>query len=233
MNGWSSVAECASQKITFFFSCAVDSAHELRDKAVAFGIRNIDRKFSPKEEVMKSAAKLMFSLAFAIALVAAASSAARALEVGDKAPDFELESSKGGKLKLSDLKGKNVLINFYVLDFSPTWIKDLQASGSDNYSSFQAENTEVVGISGNAPFSQKAFADFAKITYPLLSDRDGKVMQAFGVYDEPRRVAKRSYVIVDKDGVVRYLNIRPTNSEKDLLSTEELLSAVKKVSKGS
>ena len=62
--------------------------------------------------------------------------------------------------------------------------------------------------SANAPFSQKAFADFAKITYPLLSDRDGKVMQAFGVYDEPRRVAKRSYVIVDKDAVVCYLNIR-------------------------
>ena len=43
-----------------------------------------------------------------------------ALEVGDKAPDFELDSTKGGKLKLSSLKGKNVLINFYVLDFSPT-----------------------------------------------------------------------------------------------------------------
>ena len=42
-----------------------------------------------------------------------------ALEVGDKAPDFELESTKGGKLKLSSLRGKNVLINFYVLDFSP------------------------------------------------------------------------------------------------------------------
>ena len=43
-----------------------------------------------------------------------------ALQVGDKAPDFELESSKGGKLKLSSLRGKNVLINVYVLDFSPT-----------------------------------------------------------------------------------------------------------------
>jgi hypothetical protein len=43
-----------------------------------------------------------------------------ALQVGDKAPDFELDSSRGGKLKLSSLKGKNVLINFYVLDFSPT-----------------------------------------------------------------------------------------------------------------
>jgi len=43
-----------------------------------------------------------------------------ALEVGQKAPDFELDSTKGGKLKLSSLQGKNVLINFYVLDFSPT-----------------------------------------------------------------------------------------------------------------
>jgi len=97
---------------------------------------------------------------------------------------------------------------------------------------FQAENTEVLGISANAPFSQKAFADFAKINYPLLSDRDGKVLKAYGVYDEPRRVAKRSYVIIDKEGVVRYLDIRPTNSEKDLLSTEQMLNAVKKVNKG-
>ena len=42
-----------------------------------------------------------------------------AVEVGDKAPDFELPSTKGGKLKLSSLRGKNVLINFYILDFSP------------------------------------------------------------------------------------------------------------------
>ena len=45
---------------------------------------------------------------------------ALSVEVGQKAPDFELESTKGGKLKLSSLKGKNVLINVYVLDFSPT-----------------------------------------------------------------------------------------------------------------
>ena len=69
---------------------------------------------------MRSTAKILFSLVFAIAVVVGASTAAQALEVGDKAPDFELESSKGGKLKLSSLNGKNVLINFYVLDFSPT-----------------------------------------------------------------------------------------------------------------
>lgn len=109
----------------------------------------------------------------------------------------------------------------------------MQASGSDNYALFQAENTDVVGISANAPFSQKAFVDFAKINYPLLSDRDGKVMQAYGVYDEPRRIAKRSYVIVDKEGIIRYLDVRPSNTEKDLLTTEQLLNAVKKVNKGS
>lgn len=57
---------------------------------------------------------MAFSLVFAVAGLASA------LQVGDKAPDFELESSKGGKLKLSSLKGKNVLINFYILDFNPT-----------------------------------------------------------------------------------------------------------------
>ena len=91
----------------------------------------------------------------------------------------------------------------------------------------------MVGISANAPFSQKAFADFAKIVYPLLSDRDGKAMQAFGVWDEPRKLAKRSYIIVDKAGVIRYYDVRPSNSEKDLLSTEQLLNAVKKVNQGS
>ncbi len=56
---------------------------------------------------------------------------------------------------------------------------------------------------------------------------------AFGVFDEARLVAKRSYVIVDKAGIIRYYDIRPTNTEKDLLTTEQLLNAVKKVNRGS
>jgi cytochrome oxidase Cu insertion factor (SCO1/SenC/PrrC family) len=65
-----------------------------------------------KRALLHSILCFMFVLATALS--------AAALEVGDKAPDFELDSSKGGKLKLSSLKGKNVLINFYVLDFNPT-----------------------------------------------------------------------------------------------------------------
>ncbi len=58
-------------------------------------------------------------------------------------------------------------------------------------------------------------------------------MEAFGVYDEARRLAKRSYIIVDKEGIIRYHDIRPSNSAKDLLTTEQLLGTVKKINKSS
>jgi hypothetical protein len=69
---------------------------------------------------MITSKKTSAALLVAFSLVFAWSQLGWALQVGDKAPDFELDSTKGGKLKLSSLKGKNVLINVYVLDFSPT-----------------------------------------------------------------------------------------------------------------
>jgi hypothetical protein len=69
---------------------------------------------------MKSRRILIATLAATFLLFFATIRPALAIGVGDQAPDFELESNKGGKLKLRSLKGRNVLINFYVLDFSPT-----------------------------------------------------------------------------------------------------------------
>ena len=69
---------------------------------------------------MNHTKKAFLSFFFSIVLALVAARLAAAVEVGDKAPDFELDSTKGGKLKLSSLRGKNVLINFYVLDFAPT-----------------------------------------------------------------------------------------------------------------
>jgi hypothetical protein len=66
--------------------------------------------------VKKSLPNLFLSSIFLFTFAASAA----ALEVGEKAPDFELDSTKGGKLKLSSLKGKNVLINFYGYDYDPT-----------------------------------------------------------------------------------------------------------------
>jgi len=69
---------------------------------------------------MTASRKPLSILALVVSLFFATAGVASALGVGDKAPDFELDSSKGGKLKLSDLRGKNVLINFYRNDFDPT-----------------------------------------------------------------------------------------------------------------
>ncbi len=69
---------------------------------------------------MTTRGKLLLSLFTAVLFLFPMARFASALNVGDKAPDFELDSTGGGKLKLSSLRGKNVLINFYVLDFSPT-----------------------------------------------------------------------------------------------------------------
>jgi cytochrome oxidase Cu insertion factor (SCO1/SenC/PrrC family) len=69
---------------------------------------------------MKPVKEILLGFIVAVSFLLVTSGLSTALEVGDKAPDFELDSTQGGKLKLSSLKGKNVLINFYVLDFSPT-----------------------------------------------------------------------------------------------------------------
>ena len=69
---------------------------------------------------MKSLRRVTLALILGLSFLLATSRFTAALEVGEKAPDFELDSTKGGKLKLSSLRGKNVLINFYGYDYDPT-----------------------------------------------------------------------------------------------------------------
>ena len=87
-----------------------------------------------------------------------------------------------------------------------------------------------MGISANVTFSQRAFADFLKLNFPLLSDApDMKTMEAYGVYDAERRLARRSYFIIDKDGVIRYMKVLKRG--EPLVSNDELLAEVKKINK--
>jgi len=69
---------------------------------------------------MNSLRRVTLALILGLSLLLATTRITAALEVGEKAPDFELDSTKGGKLKLSSLRGKNVLINFYGYDYDPT-----------------------------------------------------------------------------------------------------------------
>ena len=92
-------------------------------------------------------------------------------------------------------------------------------------------DAEIVGISLNIAFSQKAFADFLKLNFPLLSDfPDGKTAQAYGVFNAERKLAQRSYFIIDKQGVIRYKKV--LKQGKPLVPNDELLEEVKKISKG-
>ena len=87
---------------------------------------------------------------------------------------------------------------------------------------------EVVAISANHTLSQKAFADTLKLNFPLLSDFPNlKTIQDFGVLIPERRLAQRSYFIVDKQGVVRYKRV--LKQGEDLVSNETLIQELKKL----
>ena len=80
-------------------------------------------------------------------------------------------------------------------------------------------------------FSQKAFADFLKLNFPLLSDfPDLRAMQAYGVLNAERRLASRTYFIVDKQGVVRYK--KTVGRGEPLVPNEALIEEVKKINQG-
>ena len=85
-----------------------------------------------------------------------------------------------------------------------------------------------MGLSANVRFSQQAFADFLKLNFPLVSDApDLKTIDAYGVLVPERRLAQRSYFIVDKQGVVRFKKVLAP--KEPLLSNEALLAEVAKL----
>ncbi|MCZ6479358.1 MAG: redoxin domain-containing protein [candidate division NC10 bacterium] len=158
-----------------------------------------------------------------------------ALEVGEKAPDFELRSTTGGKIRLSDFAGKkNVLIEFYIMDFHPGCEAAHRARGF-GYEEFQDMDTEVLGISVFNPYAQQAFAKTLDLPYPLLSDFPHlKTIKKYGVEQKIGAIstAKQAYFIVDKQGIVRFKRIM-TGFDEDgrYLQNDVLLSELEKINK--
>jgi peroxiredoxin len=105
------------------------------------------------------------------------------------------------------------------------------SSGRDDLSKFQALDAEIVGISANIAFSQKAFSDALKLNFPLLSDFPNlKTMTDYGVLIPERKLAQRSYFIVDKEGVIRYKKVLAPKEE--LLPNNTLIEELKKINQG-
>ena len=139
-----------------------------------------------------------------------------ALKVGDKAPDFELSSKTAEgpkKIKLSSNFGKkNTVLLFFPMAFTGVCTKEM-CEVSQGMNAYTGLNADVLGISGDNPFAQAAWAEKEKITVPLLADYEHKVAQAYGIaYDSflPQKnlgmagVAKRSAFVIDKQGIVRH-----------------------------
>jgi len=163
-----------------------------------------------------------------------------ALKVGDKAPDFELttKTADGPKLlKLSDNFGKqNTLLLFVPMAFTGVCTKEL-CDVSQGLNAYTALNSAVLGISGDNPFAQEAWAQKEKIQMPLLSDYEHKVARAYGcAYDSflPAKnlpmggVPKRSAFVVDKGGVIRYAEIKESPGDlPDFDAVKAALAALK------
>ncbi|HEX3757919.1 MAG TPA: peroxiredoxin [Kofleriaceae bacterium] len=129
------------------------------------------------------------------------------LEVGKKAPAFTLESSDGGKVKLSELAGKIVVLYFYPRDNTPGCTVEANEFNAA-LPAFKKLGAIVLGASKDTIASHCKFRDKFDLAFPLLSDPDGKVLEAYGAWGDKVMYGKkmkgiiRSTVLIGKDGKV-------------------------------
>lgn len=155
-----------------------------------------------------------------------------ALRAGDKAPDFTLPSftpsSELAQISLADYRGKNVVLAFFPQAFTGTCTNEM-CYMSDNFEQYKNMNAEVLGISVDGTFVQRAFANANKITVPLLSDYNREVIKKYDVLlpefaHGMKATAARALFVIDKDGVIKYVEV--TKSPGDLPDFEGLKKAL-------
>ncbi|MFF8727574.1 peroxiredoxin [Streptomyces sp. NPDC015171] len=141
-----------------------------------------------------------------------------AIQVGEKAPDFELKDNHGRSVKLSDFRGeKNVVLLFYPFAFTGVCTGEL-CELRDNLPQFADRGTQLLAVSNDSIHTLRVFAEQEGLEYPLLSDfwPHGNVSRAYGVFDEDKGCAVRGTFIIDKDGVVRWTVVNGLPDARDL-----------------
>ena len=129
------------------------------------------------------------------------------LETGQPAPAFSLSDQTGRQVSLSDFAGRNLIIFFYPAAMTPGCTKEA-CDFRDSLARLQQAGYDVVGISPDKPEKLAKFVDKESLTYPLLSDSDRAVMDAYGAYGEKTLYGKkvtgviRSTIVVSPDGTV-------------------------------
>ncbi len=146
------------------------------------------------------------------------------LEAGDAAPEFTLPDADGKPVSLSSYRGRRVVVYFYPAAMTPGCTKEA-VGFRDHLQALDAAGVTVLGISPDEPTKLAKFRDRDALTFPLLSDPDTKVLQAYGAYGEKKLYGRtivgviRSTFIVDADGKIEkpFYNVKATGHVERIL----------------
>jgi peroxiredoxin len=150
------------------------------------------------------------------------------LKAGDKAPDFKLFSSDKAEVSLSDFSGKNVVVLFFPMAFTGVCTAEL-CQMRDDIATYSGLNAEILGISVDSIFTLGKFKAEQNLPFPLLSDFNKDISQAYGAFYETfvfgmQGVSRRAAFVVDKDGIVQYAEV--LESAGDLPNFEAVKSTL-------
>jgi peroxiredoxin Q/BCP len=152
------------------------------------------------------------------------------LTPGDKAPPFALVSHEGQAIRLADLKGRPVVLYFYPKDDTPGCTKEA-CSFRDAWGEIQAAGAAVLGVSPDDMTSHQKFRVKYRLPFPLLSDPDHAVAEAYGAWGEKSMYGKkyegilRTTFLIDGSGVVRrvFEKVRPEGHAEEVLAAVQQL----------
>jgi peroxiredoxin len=135
---------------------------------------------------------------------------ADALQSGAQAPEFDLQSTPDQSVRLSDFRGRRLIIAFYPADWSPV-CTDQMALYNEILPEFQRLKAALVGVSIDHAWCHMAFAQSRNLHFPLLADfhPKGETARAYGVYDDDIGMADRALFVLDEEGVIRWSYVSP------------------------
>ena len=153
-----------------------------------------------------------------------------AADVGSPAPDFTLMNQDREPVTLSQLKGKPVVLAFFPAAFSGTCQKEL-CTFRDSMAALNAASAQVLGISVDTFFAQKAWADAEHLNFPLLSDFNKTVIRQYDVVNPDmiglKDISKRAVFVIDRHGVVRHREVLDdARNEPDYGKVTQALAAL-------
>jgi peroxiredoxin len=136
------------------------------------------------------------------------------IDPGVQAPDFKLPDHGGEEVSLSDFRGRKVVLVFYPLDFSPVCSDQLSVY-QEVLPQIEEAGATLVGISVDSSWAHRAFREKLGLTMPLLADFEpkGDVIRAYGAYLDGAGMGNRSLVLIDEQGIVRWVHESPTPLE--------------------